>query len=344
MKTRLVSKIAVAATLAASAAVAAPAVAAPAPATQRAEVTRIPVGTNPYQVAVARRLHEAFVVNRGSVSVVRMGSGRTVATIPTGNGDQQVTIALGNGGRRAYVGGPDSPYVSVVDTAGRKVVDNSVLVGNGTVAIATARTAAGPRAYLAQPDYSRLGVLDTRAGQITDYLALPHGPQTVTTGPGGRTVWVGSSNSGAIWVVRASNPKVVRTIRVTRSGPVSSVAFTRHGTRAWVSGLGGVSVLNVHSGKVLRFIPAPRLFPNAHDLNLGPLVLNGRGTRAYIVNSTFPDDPQRGSLRAITTRGYGLGALVRTGIEPVGVAVGQRGTVYVANYGSKSVSAVRFGG
>ena len=70
-------------------------------------------------------------------------------------------------------------------------------------------------------------------------------------------------------------------------------------------------------------------------------MLSSRGTRAYIVNSTFPDEPQRGSLRVISTRGYGLGALVRTGIEPVGVTVGQRGTVYVANYGSKSVSAIR---
>jgi hypothetical protein len=249
---------------------------------------------------------------------------------------------LGNGGRRAYVGAPDSPYVSVVDTARRKVVDNSVLVGNGTVAIATARTPAGSRAYLAQLDYSRLGVLDTRAGQITDYLALPHGPQTVTAAPGGRTVWVGSSYSGAIWVVRADDPKVVRTISVRRSGPVSSVAFTRHGTRAWVSGLGGVSVVNVRNGEVLKFISAPRLFPNAQNLNLGPLVLNGRGTRAYVVNSTFPDEPGRGALRVITTRGYRLGARVAMGIEPVDVAVGLRGTVYVANYGSRSVTSIRF--
>ena len=187
MKTRLDRMLAVAATLAASAAVAAPAAASPRAGHPRAAVvTRIPVGTNPYQVAVARRLHEAFVVNRGSVSVVRMGSGRAVATIPTGNGDQQVTIALGNGGQRAYVGGPDSPYVSVVDTTRRKVVDNSVLVGNGTVAIATARTRPARGPTWRQLDYSRLGVLDTHAGQITDYLALPHGPQTVTTAPGGR--------------------------------------------------------------------------------------------------------------------------------------------------------------
>ena len=220
-------------------------------------VKRIPVRTNPYQVAVSRRLQEAFVVNRGSVSVVRLGSSRAVATIPSGHGAQQVTIALQCGGSRAYVGAPDSPYLSVVDTAHRKVLDNNVLVGNGTVAIATARTSAGPRAYLAQLDYSRLGVLDTRTKQITDYIALPHGPQTVTAAPGGRTLWVGSSYSGRIWVVRASDNKIVRTVRVTKSGPVGSVAFTRHGTRAWVSGLGGVSVVNVRTGKVLKFISTP---------------------------------------------------------------------------------------
>ena len=219
-----------------------------------------------------------------------------------------MTIALNGGGSRAYVGAPDSPYLSVVDTAHRKVLDNDVLVGNGTVAIATARTTAGPRAYLAQLDYSRLGVLDTHTKQITDYVALPHGPQTVTAAPGGRTLWVGSSYSGRIWVVRASDKKIVRTVRVTKSGPVGSVAFTRHGTRAWVSGLGGVSVVNVQNGQGAEVHLDPHAVPHARDLNLGPVALNARGTTAYVVNSTFPDEPARGSLRVIATRGYRLGA------------------------------------
>lgn len=341
MKSRLAASVVAAAALVA--AVAAPAAAAHQHAAPSPSIRQIPVRNNPYQVAVSRKLHEAFVVNRGSVSVVGLGSQRTLATIPTGHGDQQVTIALGNGGLRAYVGAPDSPYLSVVDTQQRKVVDNNVLVGNGTVAVATARTAVGPRAYLAQLDYSRLGVLDTGTRQITDYLALPHGPQSVTTGPGGRTVWVGSSYSGAIWVVRTSDNKILRTVRVGRSGPVNSVAFTRHGTRAWVSGLGGVSVVNARSGRILHFFPSPQLFPRSQDVNLGPLVLNRAGTRAYVVNSTFPDAPAHGSVRVIDTRGYHIGANVRTGIEPVGVTAGpQRSTVYVANYGSHSVSAVRF--
>ena len=343
MNSRLASKLAVVAALAVTTAMVAPAAnAAPAPRPHAPVVKQIPVRTNPYQVAVSRRLQEAFVVNRGSVSVVRVGSGRTVATIPSGHGEQQVAIALGSGGSRAYVGAPDSPYLSVVDTAHRTVVDNNVLVGNGTVAIATARTSAGPRAYLAQLDESRLGVLNTRTKQITDYIALPHGPQTVTAASGGRALWVGSSYSGRIWVVRASDNKIVRTVRVTKSGPVSSVAFTRHGTRAWVSGLGGVSVLNARTGKVLKFMSTPTLFPHARNLNLGPLALNPRGTTAYVVNSTFPDEPARGSLRVISTRGYRLGTEVSTGIEPVDVTVGpRRNTVYVANYGSGSVSAIR---
>ena len=344
MKSRLASTLGVAAAaLAITAAMAVPAAGAvPAPRPHAPVVKQIPVRNNPYQIAVSPRLQEAFVVNRGSVSVVRLGTGRTVATIATGHGDQQVAIALGSAGSRAYVGAPDSPYLSVVDTAHRRVVDNNVLVGNGTVAIATAPTPAGPRAYLAQLDYSRLGVLDTRTRQITDYVALPHGPQTVTAAPGGRTLWVGSSYSGQIWIVRASDHRIVRTVRVTRTGPVSSVAFTSHGARAWVSGLGGVSVVNARTGKVLRFISASTLFPHARDLNLGPLALNARGTTAYVVNSTFPDQPRRGSLRVIATHGYRLGAQVRTEIEPVDVTVGpRRGTAYVTNYGSGSVSAVR---
>jgi DNA-binding beta-propeller fold protein YncE len=301
----------------------------------------IEVGTNPSEVAISRRLREAYVVNSGSLSVVRLGSGRVLATIPTGNGDPQVAVALGRGGRRAYVGAPDSPYVSVVDTAQRTVIDNSVLVGNGTIAIATARTAAGPRAYLAQLEQSRLGVLDTSTDQLTGYVALPRGPQSVDVAPNGKALWVGSSYSGRIWVVRMSDQKIARTIRVNRGGPVSSVAFSPDGRQAWVSGLGGVSVVNVRTGALLHFMPAPALFPRSSNLNLGPLTLNGRGTRAYVVNTTFPDHPGRGALRVIRTRDYRIAGAAGTGIEPASVTAGPRGTAYVANYGSGTVSQMR---
>jgi YVTN family beta-propeller protein len=91
-----------------------------------------------------------------------------------------------------------------------------------------------------------------------------------------------------------------------------------------VSGLGGVSVVNVASGKLLAFVPITRIFPPAADLNAGPLALNSSGTAALVLNSTFPDNPASGTVAVINTRTLRVTSRIRVGTEPTGGQAAQQ--------------------
>ena len=206
-------------------------------------------GHEPLPTAISQARGEAFVVNAGTVSVVSLRTHRQVAQIPTWNGYQQVAIDLGLNSTRAYVGAPDSPYLTVLDTRTLKVVARP-LVGNGTVAIAKGNPSFGQRQLpSAQLDESRIAIMRSSNNLIIEYVATPENPQTVIAAPGNRDIWVGSAQSGSIWDMTMAKPHVRRTIHVTNGGPVVGVAFAKGGHTAWVTGLGGVSVVNVRRAR-----------------------------------------------------------------------------------------------
>ena len=150
---------------------------------------------------------------------------------------------------------------------------------------------------------------------------------------------MGDAVAGDVFVISTSTQKVVKTIPVTKSGPVSSIAFNPSGTRAWVFGLGGMSVVDVATGKVLSFIPITTIFPGSQALNAGPVALTGSGRYALVVNSTFPDNPARGTVAVISTRTLKVVESVPVGTEPTGLAIDyQRHTAYVTNYKDDTVS------
>jgi YVTN family beta-propeller protein len=175
----------------------------------------IGVGTHPYAVAVAAHLGEAFVADDFSVSVIDTSTRRVVATIPTGAHDQ-TSIAMAGDDTAAYVGAFHSEDLTVINTR-RRTVARKVHVGAGAVDIVVADPVVGQRAYVAQLPQNRIAVIRTSDDTVVGYTSLPHGPQTLTTTPGSRDVWVGSSYSGQIWDLSTSNARVRRTLDVTNS-------------------------------------------------------------------------------------------------------------------------------
>lgn len=299
----------------------------------------INVGTHPYAIAMATGLGEAFVADDSSVSVVDTSTRRQVATIPTGVHDQ-TSIALVRDDTAAYVGAFHSQDLTVINTRTRTVA-HRVHVGAGAVDITTADSAAGQRAYVAQLPQHRIAAIRTSDDTVLGYTNLPHGPQTLATAPGSRDLWAGSSYSGQVWDLNTADARVRRTIDVTSSGPVQSIAFTANGQQAWVAGLGGVSVVDVSSGKVTRFLPAAQLFPATSDLDIGAVALDATSTRAYVVNSTFPDNPAPGQVRTIDAKNYRLGTLLTTGTEPVSLTVDPRNQVaYTTNYAANTLTVL----
>lgn len=332
--------VAVAATIAGATLTAVPAVAEPRfpAATPSTPITHtIGVGSNPYDVAISQQLGKAFVVLDGAVSVVSLLTHRELNQFSTNGFHGQNAIALVRGETEGYITNYEKNTVAVFDTE-THTLKRQITVGAGAVDVTTANTAKGQRAYVAFDNANRLVGIQTSTGKVVQKITIPHGTQTVVSGPGGTTVWAGSSYDGHVYVGSTSTGRVTRTIDVSRSGPVTGIAFNPGSTRAWVAGLGGVSVVSTKTGKTIKFLPILSLFSSERP-NMGSIALARGGRYALVENSTFPDVPGKGQVSLIDTKTYKIAAQVTTGIEPESMAVDQRRDVaYVPNYADDTVT------
>ena len=316
-------------------------VAAASPVVASPRVHTVTVGSNPIDVVLSGRQSRAYVLNDGSVSVLSLQTHSELAEPGTGFHDQ-TAIGLVRRSAQAYIGTFDLNVIKVLNTSSLKVT-KTVRVGLGATAIVAAWNKTSQFAYVtrlaAGGSSGHVVVVRTSNARVVKRIKLGAGAQSAETTRSGHSVWVGSAVSGRIWVVSTRLQKVVRRISVSRSGPVVSIAFTPDGKRAWVSGLGGVSVVNVASGKLLAFVPITRIFPHTADLNAGPLALNNSGTAALVVNSTFPENPGRGTVAVLNTSTLRVTSRIRVGTEPTGLAIdGKRNTAYVTNFQDDTVS------
>jgi DNA-binding beta-propeller fold protein YncE len=301
----------------------------------------ITVGSNPIDIAYDHGSHTAYVANDGSVSAVDTKTNTETAEYKTGFQGQS-SIAIAQGGQQLLVGTTQSRRLKVASPTQQKVVDR-VRIGRGATAISVARSGNRQRAYVAQVHTNRVSILNTAHDRLVKQIHLPHGPQTATTSPDQSQVWFGSSYSGRIWVLDTKTDEVSRSISVAKAGPVSGVAFGPRGDRAWVSGLGGLDVVNVHTGKVLSYLPDHRLFPGAvkaFTLVMGDVAVSPNGHYAMVLNSTFPTSPERGGMAVIDTRTLEVTRRVKLGIEPVRFAIAGP-TTYVADYADDTLSYVQ---
>lgn len=94
--------------------------------------TTIPVGTDPWEVAVAPDGRHAYVANSrsNSVSVIDTVSNSVTATVPVGN--SPTGVAVTPDGRHAYVANSQSSSVSVIDAINNSVAA-TVPVGNSPI-------------------------------------------------------------------------------------------------------------------------------------------------------------------------------------------------------------------
>jgi DNA-binding beta-propeller fold protein YncE len=239
-----------------------------------------------------------------------------------------------------YDGAFDQKFVRVFDPT-TNTVTSTIRVGFGTSDIAVADTPSAELAYVTRmrQEKSRVMVVDVATGKVVDWLGVKEAPQTATTSPDQRQVWVGSSFEGRVWKVNARTHTKAGQVQVPRSGPISSIAFSPKGNRAWVTGLGGLSVVNVKTGKVVGFKPANALFPRSQNLNVGDVALNPSGSRVMVVNSTFPDSPGQGMVAVLDAQTLKAVHRIPVGREPMAVVTDpEGGQTYVPNYADNSVS------
>lgn len=298
----------------------------------------IGVGSNPISIAYDAGSHTAYVANDGSVSSIDTTTDTETSEFKTGFHGQS-GIAVAQGGRELLVANVMSKSLRVVDPAQQKVV-GTIVIGRGAQQIAVARSGARQQAYVAQVHTKRVSVVDPAQNRLVKQFQLKQDVQTATTTPNQSQVWVGSANTGKIWVINTKRNTISRTISLAETGPVQGIAFGPHGRRAWVSGLGGLAVLDARTGKVLHTLSDQQLFPGAvkkFTLVMGDVAVSPNGRYAMILNSTFPTSPTRGSVTTVDTKTMKVSSRMKLGFEPTQLAIAGH-TTYVTNFADDTVS------
>lgn len=308
-------------------------------------VRTVKVGAHPQSIAISAQQSRGYVLNAGStrvpgsVTVLNLTTHRRLAKVRITAPDL-FAIGLVPGDSEAYIGAFQSSSLEVLNTASLKLT-GTVQVGPGATDVVSAQTKSGAYAYVTELLPTQLGavaVVRTSDNQLVDTIPLSEGAQTAASSNDGQEVWVGSAVTGTIWVIDTSTQKVMREISVPDAGPVASIAFSPDGTRAWVYGMAGVSVVDVASGDQVAFVPIATIFPNTSP-NAGSIALTSSGRYALVVNATFPDAPKRGTVAILDTTTLKVVSEVRVGTEPTSLALDTASsTAYVTNYIHGTVS------
>jgi YVTN family beta-propeller protein len=179
--------------------------------------TRIPVGNDPFAIAITPDGKHAYVTNSVSnnVSVIDTAT-NTVEAATLAVGTNPTAVAVTPDGKHAYVANLGSNSVSVIDAASNTVVA-TIPVGNAPDAVAV--TPDGKHAYVANSNSNNVSVIDTASNGVVATVAVGNGPFGVGITPDGKHAYVANPNSNNVSVIDAATNKVVGTPIRVGDGP-----------------------------------------------------------------------------------------------------------------------------
>ena len=118
----------------------------------------------------------------------------------------------------------------------------------------------GRHAFVTDSGRIELATIDLARGEVVGRLKLSLWPRHLSLSPDGQTLWVGlgtaSPRFAVVDVSQPDQPRLRGTI--TTPFPMHDVVFAPGGHRAWVTSgtTRTIAVYDVHSGRVLRELPA----------------------------------------------------------------------------------------
>lgn len=201
-----------------------------------------------------------------TASIIEIGSGQTLATVPTGDGPHEVAVAAsGEWAVVANYGGQEpGSSLTVIDLvlhSVRRTIDLGeyrrphgivVLPGDSLVAVTVeahmvAVTADGRRGFTANIGSNSITEIDLTSGVSVRSLEVAPRTEGVGVTPDGREVWVGSNTDHTVTVVDAQNWTVIDTLPA--AGLPYRVAISNDGSTALVPApmAGVVRVFDVES-------------------------------------------------------------------------------------------------
>lgn len=269
-----------------------------------------------------------------TLSVIDLGTGRAVATLPTGDGPHE--IAVSEDGTRAVV----TNYGQQVPGNSLTVIDLPALRVERTIDLGAFRR---PHGVVFLPDDRRVAVtaetdqavvlVDTETGEVLGSApTAQEGSHMLVLAPDGGRAYTANIGSGSVTALDLDSRSAVRTVPV--GGYSEAIALTPDGREVWVASRerNAVTVLDAATLDSLASVPAAgfpiRLTPTPDGRRM--LVTNVEGNRLQVVD--------------VATRAVLATIPFPEGATPVGTLVAPDGnTAYVADLDASRVMVVDLG-
>jgi YVTN family beta-propeller protein len=202
------------------------------------EITRIPTGHAPHEVAVSPDGRLAVVTNYGTgeqpgntLTVVDLSTLEVAATIDLGGQTRPHGIAWLPDGRRVAVTTEGNGTLTLVDVAARRV--ESAIPTGARVSHEVAVTPDGRRAFVANIGSGSVTVIDVESASVIRSVPTGAGAEGVAVSPDGREVWVSNRADNTVTVLDTGTLEVLATI-ASADFPIR-VVFSPDGSLALVT-------------------------------------------------------------------------------------------------------------
>ncbi|HZR83257.1 MAG TPA: hypothetical protein VFD92_19340 [Candidatus Binatia bacterium] len=269
-------------------------------------VASVPVGDQPFGVAVNHSATHVWVTNRGAntVSVIDAFDYTVVATIPVGA--TPTGIALDPEGTRAYVANFGDGTVSVIDTALSAVVATVPLCAGSCGPFGVAVNPTGTKAYVTAQSSNQVKVIDTATNSVSATIAVHAKPTGIAVNPLGTRAFAvpDGVTSDYLTVIDTSSDSVIPVLVGTRGPGVSVSSF---GTRLYAA----FTPDQIQVFDVTVSPPAHRFNENGMTSVFG-IQTNADATRLYVAN------PGSDSLSFYDSSADGIGFPFFAPSTPVG--------------------------
>lgn len=302
-------------------------------------IATVPGGLGPFGLEVTPDGSQVFATNYfgNNVSIFDTSTKSEIAGSPLSVGTTPWDVAFSPDGTRAYVSNYQVPAlgttVSVIDRrVSPPVVISTVTVGTGPMGLTVSPD--NGTVWVANYGSQSVTVLDTTvsppvaAHTITGVGA---NPTAIDINPAGNRAIVVNYAPGSVSIINANTKAVVGAL--TFGSGLESVAYSRDGNRAFVSGGNQLHVLDTTAD-------IPTLISTVTSPGASRLALSPDGTRVWVTNyfgTTVNIFDTNSSVAA-------SGGPLSVGNAPVGIAITPNSKqAWIANFTSGTISVVDTG-
>jgi len=268
---------------------------------------------------------KAYVGNfkDNSVSVIDLGTGTVVATVPVSAGPHGMSATPD--GRTVYVSGDGSSEVSVIDTANDRVT-RKIEVGKTPHGLAMSPD--GKLLLVGVYGEDRIAFIDTATQAVVATVPVPK-PHTIAIRPDGKLAYVASQEPGkfALVVVDLGARTALRSLPLEKTPRDLEFGHDSRALYFTMAGVNAIAVLDPTSDKIVAQIPtgaSPHIAGFFRGASAGTAVVQGPGELQLF------DPATNAPLRTIPV-----------GKQPHWMAATSDGKwIYITNEGSNDVTVV----